>query len=59
VGKITFDAKLGRELFMLGILGPIVKRNGLTTLCRELLEAVNDRPIRFSSPFSGKLCKQN
>jgi hypothetical protein len=40
VGKIAFDAQLGGELLMLGILGPVVQREGLTTSCREFLKAV-------------------
>lgn len=55
VSEVAFDAKPGRKLFVLGILGPVVQRQGLATSCRELFKPGDDRRIRFSSPFSRKL----
>ncbi len=59
MGKIALDAELGRELLMFGILGPVVQGEGLTTACRQLLEAVTDRLIRLSCTPPGKLCDQD
>jgi hypothetical protein len=38
---------------MLGILGPVIQREGLTTCSWKFLEPGDDRVIRFSSSFSG------
>ena len=59
VGKIAFDAELSRELFVLGILGSVVQREGLTTIRREFLEALDDRLVGFSGPFSEEFADQH
>ena len=58
-GKVALDAERGRELFMFGILGPVVQREGLTTANWELLEPADNGPIRFSSPFAAELGNQD
>ncbi len=58
MGKIAFDAETGRELFVLSILGSVVQRKRLTTMRREFLEALDDRLVGFSGPFSGELADQ-
>ena len=55
MSKETFDAEPGRNLLMLGVLGPVIQRERLTTSRWELLEPADDRLIGFSCPFSGKL----
>ena len=58
MGKIAFDTDPGRELLMLCILGPIVQREGLTTLCWQSPETVDHRSVGLSGGLAGQLANQ-
>jgi len=58
-GKVALDAEFGRELFVFGILGPVVQREGLTPLRRKLLESINDHPVGLISGLPGQFGDQD
>ena len=59
MGEVAFDSEFGRELLMLGILGPIVQRERLASLGRQLFQPINDCPIGLISALSGQFGDEN
>ncbi len=57
--EVTFDAELGRELLMLGILSSLVQREGLSAVFRKSFKALDARLILLHSPFLRDLGDQN
>ena len=53
-GEVASDPEFGRELLMLGILGPVVQREGLASLGRQLFEPINDRPVGLIGTLPGQ-----
>ncbi len=58
-GEVASDPEFGRELLMLGILGPVIQRERLASLGRQLFQAINDRPIGLISALAGQFGDQD
>ena len=54
-GEVAFDPEFGRKMLMLGILGPVVQREGLAALGRQLLQPINDCSVGLISALSRQL----
>ena len=53
-GEVASDPEFGRELLMLGILGPVVQRERLASLGRQFLQSINDCPVGLISALAGQ-----
>ncbi len=58
-GKVASDPEFCRELLMLGVLGPVVQRERLASLGRQLFQPINDRPVGLVGALTGKLGDKN
>src|SRR5512138_2911167 len=54
-GEVASDPKFGRELLMLGILGPVVQRERLALLGRKLFQPIDDCSVGLISALPGEL----
>ncbi len=59
MGKVAFDAELGSELFVTGILGPVVQGQRPSTGNRKIPESLDDRLIGLCSSLPVKFGYQD